>query len=129
MRIIEKLVEFALIIIVFFSFIYILSFQHGHLVIEIIGYLYWINNHFFFICFLASVVGFFSFPLWDVGKYLNTEDVKEIARFQRKQKITFGMLAMAFFGLMGLLSEPNSFMWWVGLFILFCFFSWLIFHW
>lgn len=127
MRIIESIIKFTLFVVIVFSTLFIISFQTSLIMDELLWITPWMSGGLFFIFFLISVLGFSSFPLWDVGAYIETDNVEEISRFTRKYKRGFAMFALAFFGLICFLSPQFSFTWWIGAVILFFFYVWFFF--
>ena len=62
------------------------------------------------------------FPLWNIGKYLNTMDVKKINDYKRGYVIDYFALFLGFLGLLCLLGVPTAsskliheFLFWYGL--------------
>jgi hypothetical protein len=74
--------------------------------------------------FVGMLVAFLCgniFPLGDVGKYLNTFDIEKIYNFKVKYKYSFGVLALAFLGVIILCAKTLPFQIMGGLILLICY--------
>lgn len=124
MRIFESVVKYSLLFALLSFSLYILSFQFGYVPNETVGEIPAVNGYTLLGCLLIAALFSFISPMWDVGKYLNTQKVEDIAKFIREERREFGMLVLGFFAAICLCSELLSFLWWIGAILLSFFFVW-----
>jgi|GEM_PF-2335006 len=122
MRIFESMVKYLLFIVLVFSSCFILFAQLGNIPDKLVGYVpvvnEYINGYTLLVCLLFSAAFGFISPMYDVGKYLNTQNIEEISRFKRREQQKFGMLAFGFIADIFLCGKVFSFLWYIGAFLL-----------
>jgi len=127
MRIVESIIKYFLFVALFYSTAYILLDQHGLVVNQTMIDNFPVNGYTLLGCFFVAALFTFVSPMWDVGKYLGTQNVEEIGEFIRKYKRVFGMYVFGFFGDIFLCNNPLSFFWWIGILCVVYFYIWFFF--
>lgn len=122
MRVFELLVKRLLFTVLVFSSFFILFAQLGNIPDKLIEYVpvinEYINGHTLLVYLLFSVAFGFISPMYDVGKYFNTQSVEEINKIKRMEQREFGTLAFGFVSCICLSGKAFSFIWIIGVFIL-----------
>lgn len=118
MRIFEKITAWALFIVFFYSLVsLILNFLDTDF-----GYLIPNVTLIFIMTALSGVLVSFS-PFWSVDKYLGTNDVIEIVKYETRYRSKFAILLLGYVGILFWLRSKTVFdsMWCMGvLFIIIC---------
>jgi len=124
MRIVESIIKYFLFIALSYSTAYILLDQRGLVVNQTMIDNFPVNGYTLLGCLLVAAFFTFVSPMWDVGKYLGTQNVEEIGEFIRKYKRVFGMYVFGFLGDIFLCGSPLSFPWWIGIMCVAYFYIW-----
>lgn len=124
LQFIEKTLLYALTIIFAYYFFELLFSVNGSQEASPTSVLpFRVNETVLLVSLLASGVFGIFFPLWNVGRYLNTQNVKEMMEFKRLYRIDYLLLCIGFLGLACWMAsdKPLDAFWWMGsVLVLFC---------
>lgn len=130
MRKIESIVGYALVALFIYSFIELLFGIAGDVKASPTYLIpFRVNAIVVLVGLLASGIAGLAFPLWNVGKYLNTMRVSDITQYERQYKTDYYYSMLGFIGLFCWCLAPKfmsgfflfgalcvgSYLWWIFL--------------
>lgn len=127
MRFIESVVKYYLFIALSYCTAHILLDQQDLVVNQVMMDNFPVDGYTLLGHLLFAALFTFISPMWDVGKYLDTQNIEKTVGFIRQYKRVFGMFVFGFFGDIFLCNNPLSFFWWIGILCVVYFYIWFFF--